>query len=324
MSSSARGALAHRPCAARAESPPLSPWYWAYLRSQDTLPEPAESSDDSTTPARLRAAAEAACSAGDLSAARQAIATAIDGFLTAGDSWGTADALAVQGSIARAAGDLRSAADSYRSALSAFTVIADLLSAARMYAALAEALFAAGEYDRAASVLLEALGRLPNEPVLLTGLGYAVWYGGHPADALAYLRQALDAGNDNRTALSGLGQIEADLGRAAAALADLDLALGLNHDASPEEDADIRSARALALAQLGQQTEADTEVGRALRLDPGNVRSLQRNGRIRLLHGDEEGARVALNSALATPARLPADEAAEAKRLLKQLSAKRR
>jgi tetratricopeptide (TPR) repeat protein len=322
MSEATPHPVARRPWLPRRNEPPLSQWYRLQLREPEPASSPPPSSEGRRpTPDELRAAAEIECSDGDLEAARRDIAAAIDGFHGTGDEWGMADALAVQGLVARVAGEIENAAQCYRKSLSAFNVLGDLPSTIRLYRALAEARFVAGDFVAAAALHLEALALLPGDPVLLTGLGYASWYEGFLADALTYLTQALSVDRDNLPALSARGQVEADLGRAGPALADLDQALALDIDGTSDEEADLRSARALALAQLGRRAEAEAELTEALRLDPARARTQVRSAAISLQQNDPEGARSALRTALAAPNALPPAHAAEARRRLERLSA---
>jgi tetratricopeptide (TPR) repeat protein len=323
MSEAASRPASRRRRARPAQEPPLSPWYGPYLRDQET-PSPSHPSPEGhpPTPGELRATAERACRDGQTEAAQRNIAAAIEGFRDARDEWGVADALAVQGSIARAAGEIERAAENYRESLSAFNVLGDLPSIIRLYRALAEARFAAGDFEAVVSLLLEALTLLPGDPTLLTGLGYASWYEGFLADALTYLTQALSVNRDNRSALSARGQIEADLGRAAPALADLDCALALDVDETGGgNEADLRSGRALALAQLDRRAEAEAELTEAMRLDPDRARTLVRAAAIWIRQGETDEARSALRSALAATRPLPPAHTADVQRQLKRLPA---
>lgn len=305
-----------RPCAATASNPPLSPWYEWYLRdrepialSADTVPEPG--------PYKLRLMADQSCCDGDLDAALRDIAAAIDGYQRVADEWGVADALAVKASIARAAGEVDVAAEIYRESLSIFNVLGDLPSTIRLYRALGEARFAAGDYAAVTGLYLEAVSLAPGDPVLLTGLGYAAWYEGRLGDALTFLAETLHVEGDNQPALSALGQIEADAGHPAQALAHLDRAL--SRIAPGEEEADLRSARALALAHLDRPADAETELTAAFAVSPRRAWSFLRAAQIRLHGGDRAAARPLLVNALAATLPLPPAHAAKARALLEPL-----
>lgn len=312
---------AQRPCAATARNPPLSPWYEWSLRSQEPFPVPADTAQGrQLTPYELRLTADQSCSNGDLDTAWRDITAAIDGYHNADDEWGLADALAVKGSIARAAGEIDTAASNYRESLSMFNVLGDLPSTIRLFRALGEASFAKGDYAAVMALFLEALSLVPGNPVLLTGLGYASWYEGRLAEALTYLTQALDAERNNQPALRALGQVEADAGHPEPALTDLDRALTLITPDATAEEADLRSARALALAQLGKTADAESELETAFGLHPQRAQTALRAAQIRVRADDAAAARSLLQDALAGTPPLPPGYAARARSLLDLLS----
>ena len=311
--------VAYSSCAATARNPPLLFWYEWSLSDQQPFSVPADTAvDHEATPYEFRLAADRSCIEGDLDTAQLDIAAAIDGYRESADEWGLADALAVKGSIARAAGELDAAARDYRESLSIFNVLGDLPSTIRLYRALGEAIFAGGDYATVIALFLEALSLVPGDPVLLTGLGYASWYEGRIADALTYLTEALDAERSNQPALIARGQVEVEAGRPERALRDLDRALALLGQAAAEE-ADVHSARALALAQLGKAVDAEAELGTALSLQPRRAQTFLRAAQIRLLEEDAKAARSLLEDALATTPPLPPSHAARARSLLELL-----
>jgi tetratricopeptide (TPR) repeat protein len=160
----------------------------------------------------------------------------------------------------------------------------------------------------------QATDRCPGNTETLVGLGYARWHGGSPADAEATFNQALALRPGAPRALAGRGQVRIELRDYGAARTDLVRAL--EADLPPAEEIDARSARALALAELGRSGEADAELVIARREDPGRARTLLRAGRIAMLAGRMEHAKADLRRALwATPALAPREEA-EARRLL--------
>jgi tetratricopeptide (TPR) repeat protein len=301
--SQAARSVAYSSCAATARNPPLSPWYEWGLSDQHLFIVPAGTTDDhEATPYELRLTADQSCVDGDLDAARRDITAAVDAFRESADEWGLADALAVKGSIARAAGEVDAAARDYRESLSIFNVLGDLPSTIRLYRALGEVIFAAGDYAAVTALFLEALSLIPGDAVLLTGLGYASWYQGHAADALAYLTEALDSECDNQPALIARGQVEVEVGRPERALPDLERALTLLEQGAIADETDLRSARALAMAQLGKTADAEAELGAALSLQPQRAQTLLRAAQIRFLEEDPQAARALLQDALnATP-----------------------
>lgn len=233
----------------------------------------------------------------------------------AADDWrGLASARARQADSALAAGDRASAEEHLRAALSLYVMIGDGYSVARTLTSLADVRFAAGDYMGAAELNRQAADRLPGDTQALTGLAYAEWRAGSPADAEVTFSQALRWDSDTTAALAGRGQIRADLGNYAAALDDLDRALesALDQDA----EADARSARALALAGLGRAEEAQAELTASFRLDPDRSRSRLRAGRIAALGGHREEARTEIERALKGFPSLSEAEKDSASRLL--------
>jgi tetratricopeptide (TPR) repeat protein len=226
----------------------------------------------------LQAAAEIALREGNLAVAERAIAEAADQYQELGSSRRLADARALQGTIARAAGDLAGAERHFRAALRTFFVLEDRYSAARLLSTLADLHFVEGDYAEAADLNRQAVERMPGDTSALTGLAYAEWYAGSPADGEAVFDKVLRWDPNTALALAGRGQIRADLGHYEQALDDLDRALGSH--LSRDAEIDTRSARALALAGLGRIAEAQDELAVALRMDPGRARTKLRAGRM--------------------------------------------
>ncbi|WP_327397394.1 tetratricopeptide repeat protein [Streptomyces phaeochromogenes] len=270
----------------------------------------------------LRQAAERAYSSADVDKARRLIVQATDSYRRHHDEWGVADAIAVRGAIARFSGDVDSAIDFYGEALSLFTVVGDLTSTARLYRALAEVRFATGDHLGSAAVLHEGLSLLPDDPVLLEGLGYALWYLGREADALTHLTHAMTVAPNHQSALFARGQIHADLEHPRPALADLDH-LTLPEGTPLDRRADLRSARGISLVALGRNEEGEAELSEALRLEPRRARTYGRLAGVRLRAGDLDGAQAALSTALTVPDRLPTAHANRIRQLLDRLSATR-
>ncbi|MGI5170034.1 tetratricopeptide repeat protein [Spirillospora sp. CA-253888] len=242
--------------------------------------------------------------------AAEGSASVVEGACSSWFGWDRASALASQGYAARAAGDLERGARLMRGALSLFGALDDLGSARPVYVALIELHFAAGDYTAAADVAREALTLFPGHQDARVGLAYARWYEGHSADAITLLSEAVADEPGKRAARRARGQILADLGRAMAALADLD---------PDDDDPDARSALALALDALGRIDEADRELDRALDLAPDRPRTHLRSARIALRRGDTRLARESLQRTLAGRPPLPPAHAAEAQRLLRAM-----
>jgi tetratricopeptide (TPR) repeat protein len=211
-------------------------------------------------------------------------ARAADEYEAAGDWWGLAGARRRQADLARTAGDLDHAEEYLRSALSLYIMLDDGYCAGRALTALAEIRLAEGDYPGAAELSRQAAERMPGDTEALTGLAYAEWQAGSPADAEVTFSQALHWDADDVAALAGRGQVRADLGSASAALSDLDRAL--KYPLDRESEADARSARALALAGLGRTDEAQAELAKSVGLDPARPRTRVRADRIAALGGD--------------------------------------
>jgi tetratricopeptide (TPR) repeat protein len=259
-------------------------------------------------------AAEAALKMGKYATALRYAATAVKRYRVAGDDRRLAHSLALQGNIARTAGDLNAAEENFRAALFEFSVIDDQQATARMLSALADLHLSAGDFDTAEDLYRQATERYPANPETLVGLGYARWYGGSPADAEATFTQALALVPGEARALGGRGQVRLDLRDYGAALTDLGRAL--KGSLPGAEEIDTRSARALALAELGRGTEAEIELTAARQADPPRARTLLRAGRIAMLAGHADQARTDLQTALRASPPLTPREEAEARRLL--------
>jgi thioredoxin-like negative regulator of GroEL len=126
--------------------------------------------------------------------------------------------------------------------------------------------------------------------------GRAAWYAGEDEAAIRHFTAVLTAEPTSLSALNGRGQVLADSGAGEAALSDLDRFLG--NGPSPLAATYARSARALALAQVGRHDEADQEIASALDATPRNAWAHLRRARIHLLRGDRAGAAPFLRGAL--------------------------
>ncbi|MEZ0066359.1 tetratricopeptide (TPR) repeat protein [Streptacidiphilus sp. MAP12-20] len=324
MSEAPTDSIAESPGATGSPGIDMASWYGSSAPYREPAPvPPRQRGHPPYTPDELRVSAEGAYHAGDFDNAARYILAAVEGYRSAHDAWGVADALAVQGSIARFVGDISGAVALYREALSIFTIVGDLTSTGRLYRALAEARFATGAYDDCADLQFEGLALLPDDPVLLVGLGHALWYSGHEANALTYLTRALTGRPDNRSALLARGQIQADLGRPLPALADLDPLGGLEGE-SPGLRADLKSARGVCLSAMGRTAEGEAELRAALLLAPDRARTHRRIADVRLRVGDVEQGRTALRAAVAATDALPPVHADRTRRLLDRLTATRR
>ena len=266
---------------------------------------------------RLRATAEAALRSGDLPVAEQASAQAAREYKTAGDWRHAADARVLQAEIATAMGNPAGAEWHLRAALSVFMTLEDPYGAGRILTAIAELRAGAGDYAAAADLNRQAVERMPGDAAALTGLAYAQWQDGSPADAEATFGQALRWNGNTALALAGRGQIRADLGRYEYALDDLDRALRLR--LARDAEADARSARAVALAGLGRVAEAERELSATFQLDPDRARTRLRAGRVAAILGHWDEVRAEIERALSGRPSLSSVERESARRIMQSI-----
>ena len=200
-----------------------------------------------------------------------------------------------------------------------FIVLDDRYSSARVLSMIADLRYLDGDYLAAADLNRQAVERMPGDVQALTGLAYAQWRAGSPADAEATFNEVLRWDSRMALALAGRGQIRADLGRYDDALDDLDQALALQ--LAREAETDARSARALALAGLGRAAEAHEELATILERDPKRARSRLRAGRIAAILGEQDNIRSEIELALSGQPALSSAEREAARRVLLALRA---
>jgi tetratricopeptide (TPR) repeat protein len=284
------------------------------FRDRDIFPA------ESATAAGLRAEAEAAFGIGNFARAHDLITVALERHRAAKDSRGLAHTFELQGEVARVQGDLNAAERSFRSALFEFSSLGDTGAQARLLSTLGDIFDAVGDYQEAVTYHRRASDRLPASVDALTGLGYALWHKGSPADAEATFSKALDWNRNKGEALAGRGQVRVELRAYLGALADLDRAIDLGLPLSNEIDA--RSARAVALANMGQHADADRELRAAQSSDPGRALTRLRAGRVAAFLGQNARARDELEHALRAQPPLPPKDEKVARDLLKELGQK--
>jgi hypothetical protein len=136
----------------------------------------------------------------------------------------------------------------------------------------------------------------PWSPTAHLQIGIDAWYAGRDDEAIRHLTVVLRQDPSSSAALNGRGQILADTGAAQAAVADLDLLLALQPDRTTAAYA--RSARALALAELGRVDEARNDMIEALAATPDNAWAYLRRARIELLQQENVKATYSLQLAL--------------------------
>ncbi|ROO90632.1 hypothetical protein EDD29_8365 [Actinocorallia herbida] len=207
------------------------------------------------------------------------------------------------GNIAYERGLAEAAAAHYRAAAVAYEAVQDTTAVGRLLAAIGRLRLGHGTSpERAVADLNSAVGRVPHDPAIQTGLGRALWFAGRPVPALAVLTGVLALDGGTLEALGTRAEILADLGdpvSAASALRDLDR---LTAPLPPAQ-----AARALALAVLNRPAEA-----RAALPDPDASPAdsslvLLRAARVAALTGDPAtAARLATRATQATDPPLPA------------------
>ncbi|WP_327085708.1 tetratricopeptide repeat protein [Nonomuraea sp. NBC_01738] len=183
----------------------------------------------------------------------------------------------------------------FRRAIEAFSELGEEESVYRVLARLGATQLEAGRYTDAVVNLEQAAERLP-EPDTNVLLAIALWRAGQRVAARAVFARTLRETPDSTGAAAGLGELLAELGEAGQALAYLDRALTRHDD--PAGQLDLHSARALALAALGQTDEAKEVITRVLRLNQDRGVSLLRAAKIYLLAGEAGTARQFAERAL--------------------------
>lgn len=285
--------------------------------AEASLSEPVRPGEGSETAAVLIARAERALSAGQFDKAEQEVATAVKLFETAGDQWAAANALAFIGDIRYANEDYDGTVSAWEQAAGRFETVGDDRALARIMLAMGRLDQDHDDMDRALAYYDEAI-RLDPSADAYSARGSVNWYQGRSTEAEMDFTRALSLDANQFGARNGRGQLRADSGRAAEALADLDIALRMAPE--PASRAYARSARAYALDLLDRRDEADREMQRALEATPGNAWAHLRRARMDLRRGDPAAAASRLRTALtATDPPLTAPLRELANRLLEEL-----
>ena len=172
----------------------------------------------------------------------------------------------------------------YRNAAQLFAAAEDMHGAACQLAAVGQTLLAQGRAAEAVRELHSAVIRMPGDPVLATELAEALWQDDQGAAAVAILNDVLRIDGGNRSALRARGGILAFLGEAQQAMLDLDRV-------SPMGGPQVKAARGLALARLGDLRSARKEIEGALAEGPHNGQVLLAAARVFHSGGDELAAR---------------------------------
>jgi tetratricopeptide (TPR) repeat protein len=239
-----------------------------------------------------------ALSLGDLDLAERYAREALRSA-AAGDLRLQAEAQSLLGNVAHERGKPADAEARYRQAAGLFETVQDTAAVARQLAAIGQTLLDQGRLTDAVHELQAAVGRLPNDAVVQTGLGRALWQLGQSRTAEAIFAGVLAMDGSNVEALRGRGEVLAELGDARGALRDLDR---LASAALPS----VRAARGLALAQLGEQAQAEEEIKAALTEVPHSGPVLLYAARAEAIGGDKAAAmELAERALIATDPSLP-------------------
>ncbi|MEU8379827.1 tetratricopeptide repeat protein [Streptosporangium sp. NPDC048865] len=215
------------------------------------------------------------------------------------------------GNVAHRREDFEKAVSHYRAAAVHFETLGATSAVGGLLAGIGRLRLAQGRPSAAVRELYSAIGRVPDDLNIQTELAWALWYDGHPDAARDVLNDVLGREGNIAEALRARGEILAGLGRAEAALRDLDRVRPLQWPST-------RAAHALALALLGRLPEAAREIGAvsAEAGDHGPV--LLYAARVEELAGDTAAAvALARRAGAARAPALPAHLAAEAQRLIR-------
>jgi tetratricopeptide (TPR) repeat protein len=202
----------------------------------------------------------------------------------------------------------------YRRAAELFDALEDHIAVGRSLAALGGLLLDQGRYVDAVEEWQGAVRRLAGDLTAQIELARALSYSGQVGAALGVYGSVLDVAPESAEALAGRGQLLVDRGDPTAALADFDrlAALHPGRAAGP----DVRSARAVALAELGRADEAADELSEALRDAPNHGTVLLQAARMARAAGDlADAAELARRAGAANGPRLLPHELAEAQRI---------
>jgi tetratricopeptide (TPR) repeat protein len=221
-----------------------------------------------------------------------------------------ADAQALLGNVFFEHNELMDAEPRFRKAAELYAALEDNRSVAVYLAAVGLTLLAHGRSGDAVRELYSAVTRLPGDPVLSTELAQALWQDDKGAAAVAVLNDVLRMDGGNRGALQARGEILAFLGEPHQAMLDLDRV-------TQADGPQVRAARGLAFAELGDQRSARREIESALADGPRNGQVLLAAARVFHTAGDELSAReFAQQAADATDPPLPPSHREMARRLV--------
>jgi hypothetical protein len=197
------------------------------------------------SPAVYLRTAESALADGDLALAERYASDAIRFGGERADPRTRAEAESFLAAIAGARGREDEAQDRFRTAAAQFDALGDQVAVGRVLAKLGRFLLARRRYPDAANALQAAAARQAGDVDLRVDQARALWHAGGAQAAMGVLNAALMIAAGHVEALVLRGQIAAELGDSAAALADLNSAVRLRPAvaAQPEVIAARRRAR---------------------------------------------------------------------------------
>lgn len=152
----------------------------------------------------------------------------------------------------------------------------------------------AGDLAGAQRLLAEALGRAPDDPLLLTGLGAVLRKQHRLEEALELLDRAARHLSGNPAAWLERGYALAELGDARAASNSFARAATADPACAP-----AHAGQAVLAARAGEPAEVEAHAGRALRLDPANVAAQLALAQSAIERGGAGDARARLERLLA-------------------------
>jgi Flp pilus assembly protein TadD len=184
------------------------------------------------------------------------------------------------GNVSYQNGDAEQARYHYMNSAKLFEAAQYQLAVGRLLAAIGRLYLIELDATTAATTLLSALNRAPDDTVRLElARAFAASGEGHAAAAL--LESVLRSKDDRDVGEAHLlrSEIRADLGDAAGALADLER---VARPGAPS----VRATRALTMAGLGRFADADREIERALDMASDSGQVLLRAAQVQALRGD--------------------------------------
>lgn len=255
------------------------------VRNAARTAEPAQREQDA--PMYLRAA-QRALAAGELGESEEWARRAVQAAREAADRRNEAEGLYLLGQTAGMRGRSEEADDHFGEAVMMFETLQDGAAVAKVLTGLGDVRLATGRESDALASYERAVRREPSDLEALEGYARALWHLGRLPEARGAYARILMNDPGNVSALAARGELQAELREPQDAIRDLESAMALDLD--PNRLPDLRSARALALAQLGRLDEAESELRAAIDANPRNARTYLRGGQTHLLGGRREEA----------------------------------